>query len=211
MLRGPLSCRAQEYEQVSGKTSSTNKEAFRALVVRTSRAASASCSAARPPWPHLLRAGYWTFFILLKKLYIAPLSGYEPAIGQYLVFQKKLYCSRFSGPDSDADGWTAPQANTLQRQLFYVPSFKIYGSVAGFYDFGPPGCAVKQNITQFWRQHFVLEENMLEVCCPGALNHKPYSVMNPGLPCSKNMLQVSLRCENALPCNEWSRTLSPKP
>jgi len=54
------------------------------------------------------------------------------------------------------------QANTLQRQLFYVPSFKIYGSVAGFYDFGPPGCAVKQNITQFWRQHFVLEENMLE-------------------------------------------------
>ena len=59
---------------------------------------------------------------------------------------------------------TSPQANTLQRQLFYVPSFKIYGSVAGFYDFGPPGCAVKQNITQFWRQHFVLEENMLEVC-----------------------------------------------
>lgn len=54
------------------------------------------------------------------------------------------------------------QANTLQRQLFYVPSFKIYGSVAGFYDYGPPGCAVKQNITQFWRQHFVLEENMLE-------------------------------------------------
>ena len=58
-------------------------------------------------------------------------------------------------------GWCG-QANTLQRQLFYVPSFKIYGSVAGFYDFGPPGCAVKQNITQFWRQHFVLEENMLE-------------------------------------------------
>ena len=56
----------------------------------------------------------------------------------------------------------ASQANTLQRQLFYVPSFKIYGSVAGFYDYGPPGCAVKQNITQFWRQHFVLEENMLE-------------------------------------------------
>ena len=43
-----------------------------------------------------------------------------------------------------------------------MPSFKIYGSVAGFYDYGPPGCAVKQNITQFWRQHFVLEENMLE-------------------------------------------------
>lgn len=47
--------------------------------------------------------------------------------------------------------------------MFYVPSFKIYGSVAGFYDYGPPGCSVKANITQFWRQHFVLEENMLEV------------------------------------------------
>ena len=49
--------------------------------------------------------------------------------------------------------------------MFYVPSFKIYGAVAGFYDYGPPGCSVKANITQFWRQHFVLEENMLEVTC----------------------------------------------
>jgi glycyl-tRNA synthetase len=40
------------------------------------------------------------------------------------------------------------QANTLERRMFYIPSFKIYGSVAGFYDYGPPGCAIKQNITQ---------------------------------------------------------------
>lgn len=57
-------------------------------------------------------------------------------------------------------------ANTLERRMFYIPSFKIYGSVAGFYDYGPPGCSIKQNITQAWRQHFVLEENMLEVECP---------------------------------------------
>ena len=55
------------------------------------------------------------------------------------------------------------QSNTLERKMFYIPSFKIYGSVAGFYDYGPPGCSVKSNITQYWRQHFVLEENMLEV------------------------------------------------
>ena len=55
------------------------------------------------------------------------------------------------------------QAGVLERRLFYMPSFKIYGSGAGFYDYGPPGCAVKQNITQFWRQHFVLEEDMLQV------------------------------------------------
>ncbi|CAM0904830.1 unnamed protein product [Alopecurus aequalis] len=57
-------------------------------------------------------------------------------------------------------------ANTLERRLFYVPSFKIYGGVAGLYDYGPPGCAVKANVLAFWRQHFVLEEGMLEVDCP---------------------------------------------
>ncbi|KAL5733852.1 hypothetical protein ACOSP7_031713 [Xanthoceras sorbifolium] len=56
--------------------------------------------------------------------------------------------------------------NTLERRLFFIPSFKIYRGVAGLYDYGPPGCAVKSNVLSFWRQHFVLEENMLEVDCP---------------------------------------------
>ncbi|KAI4304880.1 hypothetical protein MLD38_040339 [Melastoma candidum] len=56
--------------------------------------------------------------------------------------------------------------NALERRLFYIPSFKIYRGVAGLYDYGPPGCAVKSNVLAFWRQHFVLEENMLEVDCP---------------------------------------------
>ena len=56
--------------------------------------------------------------------------------------------------------------NTLERRLFYIPSFKIYRGVAGLFDYGPPGCAVKSNVLAFWRQHFVLEENMLEVDCP---------------------------------------------
>lgn len=50
--------------------------------------------------------------------------------------------------------------------MFFIPSFKIYGGVAGFFDYGPPGCAIKQNVTQAWRTHFVLEEGMLEVECP---------------------------------------------
>lgn len=28
--------------------------------------------------------------------------------------------------------------NTLERRLFYVPSFKIYGGVAGLYDYEHP-------------------------------------------------------------------------
>jgi glycyl-tRNA synthetase len=37
--------------------------------------------------------------------------------------------------------------------------------VSGFYDYGPLGCALKQNVETLWRNHFVLEEDMLEVSC----------------------------------------------
>ena len=66
----------------------------------------------------------------------------------------------------DREAFRALLTNVLERRLFFLPSFKIYGGVAGFYDFGPPGCAIKQNIQQFWRKHFILEESMLEVECP---------------------------------------------
>ncbi|KAK6241772.1 hypothetical protein QUC31_014568 [Theobroma cacao] len=75
-----------------------------------------------------------------------------------------------SGNDGDAslsrEAFRQAAVNTLERRLFYIPSFKIYRGVAGLYDYGPPGCAVKSNVLAFWRQHFVLEENMLEVDCP---------------------------------------------
>ena len=53
----------------------------------------------------------------------------------------------------------------LTRRFFFRPSFEIYNGVAGLYDLGPPGCAVQANILSLWRQHFVLEEQMLEVDC----------------------------------------------
>ncbi|CAD7695721.1 unnamed protein product [Ostreobium quekettii] len=64
------------------------------------------------------------------------------------------------------EAFRATLTTVLERRLFFIPSFKIYGGVKGLYDFGPPGCAIKQNITRFWREHFVLEEAMLEVECP---------------------------------------------
>ncbi|KAI7902609.1 glycyl-tRNA synthetase [Cokeromyces recurvatus] len=51
----------------------------------------------------------------------------------------------------------------VTKRFFYAPSFQIYGGVAGLYDFGPTGCALLNNIISLWRQHFVLEEEMLEV------------------------------------------------
>ncbi|KAH9613362.1 hypothetical protein KSS87_004755 [Heliosperma pusillum] len=114
----------------------------------------------------------------------------EPTIGQTLAEQpasvKQL---------KEKEEFRRSLINTLERKLFYILSFKIYGGVAGFYDYGPPGCAVKSNVLAFWHKatrdadcvkwgaasrtwivhvackrynnvHFVLEENMLEVDCP---------------------------------------------
>jgi len=55
--------------------------------------------------------------------------------------------------------------DVLARRFFVRPSFDIYGGVAGLFDLGPPGCAVQANILQQWRNHFILEEQMLEVDC----------------------------------------------
>ncbi|KAL2866298.1 uncharacterized protein BJX67DRAFT_372706 [Aspergillus lucknowensis] len=60
----------------------------------------------------------------------------------------------------------------LRRRLFYTPSFEIYGGVSGLYDYGPPGCAVQNNIVETWRKHFVLEEDMLEVDCTMMTPHE---------------------------------------
>ncbi len=35
--------------------------------------------------------------------------------------------------------------------------------VAGLYDYGPPGTAIKANLLSHWRNHFILEEDMLEI------------------------------------------------
>uniref|UniRef100_A0A671RHX1 Glycine--tRNA ligase n=1 Tax=Sinocyclocheilus anshuiensis TaxID=1608454 RepID=A0A671RHX1_9TELE len=54
---------------------------------------------------------------------------------------------------------------SLKRFVFYNQAFAIYGGVSGLYDFGPVGCALKNNILQVWRQHFIQEEQILEIDC----------------------------------------------
>ncbi|KAK9841503.1 hypothetical protein WJX74_006826 [Apatococcus lobatus] len=80
--------------------------------------------------------------------------------------QKEFQSASGKTSSTNREAFRDAVKTVLERRLFYIPSFEIYGSVAGFYDYGPPGCALKQNFTQFWRQHFVLEESMLEVECP---------------------------------------------
>ncbi|XP_015962927.1 glycine--tRNA ligase, mitochondrial 1 [Arachis duranensis] len=103
----------------------------------------------------------------------APKSDIDAAIQSLNALKlEKTDVERHLQSILSADGGLSREAfrqaavNTLERRLFYIPSFKIYRGVAGLFDYGPPGCAIKSNVLAFWRQHFVLEENMLEVDCP---------------------------------------------
>ena len=51
----------------------------------------------------------------------------------------------------------------VKRRNVYFQGAEIYGGCAGLYDLGPIGCAIKNNIEQVWRDHFVLEEDMFEI------------------------------------------------
>ncbi|XP_053715326.1 glycine--tRNA ligase-like [Synchiropus splendidus] len=55
--------------------------------------------------------------------------------------------------------------DTLKRRFFYDQAFAIYGGVSGLFDFGPVGCALKNNCLQEWRKHFIQEEQILEIDC----------------------------------------------
>ena len=88
-------------------------------------------------------------------------------------------------------------ANTLERRLFYIPSFKIYRGVAGLYDYGPPGCAVKANVLAFWRQ-----------VCSGSVGDRfavsnwsnPYFVYKLGL---WILIWIAI-VKNFMPCWSWN-------
>lgn len=53
-----------------------------------------------------------------------------------------------------------------KRRGIAYPSFEIYGGVSGFYDYGPVGKRIKQNIEDVIREYYVIGENCFEVECP---------------------------------------------
>lgn len=52
-----------------------------------------------------------------------------------------------------------------KRGILY-PSFEIYSGVAGFYDYGPVGGLLKNNIMNLWRKYYVLQEGFYEIEAP---------------------------------------------
>ena len=54
----------------------------------------------------------------------------------------------------------------LKKRVILYPSFEIYSGVAGFYDYGPLGGLLKNNIMNLWRQYYVFQEGFYEIEAP---------------------------------------------
>ncbi len=53
-----------------------------------------------------------------------------------------------------------------KKRGFLYPSFEIYSGVAGFYDYGPLGGILKNNIMNLWRKYYVAREGFYEIEAP---------------------------------------------
>jgi len=50
-----------------------------------------------------------------------------------------------------------------KRRGFIYPAYEIYGGIAGLYDYGPLGTALKGNIADLWRKIYALQEGFVEI------------------------------------------------
>lgn len=66
-----------------------------------------------------------------------------------------------SAPEKCVD--RAGLETSMLRRMIVVPSFEIHGGEKGLFDFGPVGCALKDNILSLWKNHFILQESMLQI------------------------------------------------
>ncbi|XP_042912505.1 glycine--tRNA ligase [Parasteatoda tepidariorum] len=95
----------------------------------------------------------------------APELDIKKAVNELKVRKKALEDKELEVAPPDVGFDRARMEDLLKRRFFYDQSFAIYGGVTGQFDFGPMGCAMKNNILNLWRSHFILEEQMLEVDC----------------------------------------------
>ncbi|XP_072269077.1 glycine--tRNA ligase [Pyxicephalus adspersus] len=95
----------------------------------------------------------------------APQVDVDRAVAELKARKRILEAKELSLQPKDDIVDRAKMEDTLKRRFFYDQAFAIYGGVSGLYDFGPVGCALKNNIIQTWRQHFIQEEQILEIDC----------------------------------------------
>ena len=87
----------------------------------------------------------------------------KKATAELKTRKKNLEDAKFAASKGDWDIDRKKLEDLVKRRFIYGLAFSIYGGVAGLYDFGPVGCAIKSNIINEWKSHFILEESMLEI------------------------------------------------
>ncbi|KAF7245763.1 Glycine--tRNA ligase, partial [Varanus komodoensis] len=95
----------------------------------------------------------------------APQVDVDKAVAELKARKRALEAKELSLQPKDDIVDRSKMEDTLKRRFFYDQAFAIYGGVSGLYDFGPVGCALKNNLIQAWRQHFIQEEQILEIDC----------------------------------------------
>lgn len=95
----------------------------------------------------------------------APENDLKAALKDLKAVKKILEDKILELEDGEGDGPIdrLKLEDLLKQKFFYDQSAAIYGGVAGLYDFGPMGCAMKTNLLSEWRKFFIDEEDMLEV------------------------------------------------
>lgn len=63
--------------------------------------------------------------------------------------------------------------NLAKKRGFLWSSFEIYSGVSGFYDYGPIGAILKNNIMQKWREQYIAEEEFYEIESPTVMPKEP--------------------------------------
>lgn len=89
----------------------------------------------------------------------------KKAVNELVARKRKLEEKEIEFLPVDNSFEKARIEDLLKRRFFFAPSFEIYGGYAGQFDLGPMGCKIKFNILNLWRNHFVIEEDLIEVDC----------------------------------------------
>ncbi|XP_044531251.1 glycine--tRNA ligase [Gracilinanus agilis] len=95
----------------------------------------------------------------------APQADIDRAVAELKARKRILEAKELALQPKDDVVDRIKMEDTLKRRFFYDQAFAIYGGVSGLYDLGPVGCALKNNVIQLWRQHFIQEEQILEIDC----------------------------------------------
>lgn len=88
--------------------------------------------------------------------------------------------------------------NIANKRGFLWQSFQIYSGVAGFYDYGPLGSILKNNIMNKWRKYYIVGEGFFEIEAPIVMPREALKASGH----VDNFTDPMVKCEN---CKEVFR------